>query len=90
MTSRSYFGKMNSTLGSVVPLAMFLFVYWLLVKCNNSNPSNSGSEEELRTRMVETIIFLIIQGEGGAPFLKLKLEAFTLKPLSIVNFKVIR
>ena len=24
MTSRSYFGKMNSTLGSVVPLAMFL------------------------------------------------------------------
>ena len=29
MTSRSYFGKMNSTLGSVVPLAMFRF---LLVK----------------------------------------------------------
>ena len=25
MTSRSYFGKMNSTLGSVVPLAMFTF-----------------------------------------------------------------
>ena len=24
MTSRSYFGKMNSTLGSVVPLAMFV------------------------------------------------------------------
>ena len=24
MASRSYFGKMNSTLGSVVPLAMFL------------------------------------------------------------------
>ena len=24
MTSRGYFGKMNSTLGSVVPLAMFL------------------------------------------------------------------
>ena len=24
-TSRSYFGKMNSTLGSVVPLAMFSF-----------------------------------------------------------------
>ena len=23
MTSRSYFGKMNSTLGSIVPLAMF-------------------------------------------------------------------
>ena len=26
LTSRSYFGKMNSTLGSVVPLAMFSFV----------------------------------------------------------------
>ena len=26
MTSRSYFGKMNSTLGSVVPLAMFIFI----------------------------------------------------------------
>ena len=26
MTSRSYFGKMNSTLGFVVPLAMFVFV----------------------------------------------------------------
>ena len=25
MTSRSYFGKMISTLGSVVPLAMFFF-----------------------------------------------------------------
>ena len=24
MTSKSYFGKMNSTLGSVVPLAMFI------------------------------------------------------------------
>ena len=27
MTSRSYFGKMNSTLGSIVPLAMFLNFY---------------------------------------------------------------
>ena len=27
MTSRNYFGKMNSTLGSVVPLAMFVFVF---------------------------------------------------------------
>ena len=26
MTSRSYFGKMNSTLGSVVPLAMFKYI----------------------------------------------------------------
>ena len=30
MTSRSYFGKMNSTLGSVVPLAMFH--HWALLK----------------------------------------------------------
>ena len=29
MTSRSYFGKMNSTLGSVVPLAMFVFCLYL-------------------------------------------------------------
>ena len=29
MTSRSYFGKMNSTLGSVVPLAMFGFIVGL-------------------------------------------------------------
>ena len=26
MTSRSYFGKMNSTLGSVVPLAIFIIL----------------------------------------------------------------
>ena len=26
MASRSYFGKMNSTLGSVVPLAMFFYI----------------------------------------------------------------
>ena len=26
MTSRSYFGKMNSALGSVVPLAMFSYL----------------------------------------------------------------
>ena len=38
MTSRSYFGKMNSTLGSVVPLAMF-FIYrdmWMLSECFRS------------------------------------------------------
>ena len=32
MTSRSYFGKMNSTLGSVVPLAMFERWEWVLRK----------------------------------------------------------
>ena len=31
MTSRSYFGKMNSILGSVVPLAMFIY-YWNILK----------------------------------------------------------
>ena len=31
MTSRSYFGKMNSILGSVVPLAMFIVKQGLLV-----------------------------------------------------------
>ena len=34
MTSKSYFGKMNSTLGSVVPLAMFL--WYRLKKCGES------------------------------------------------------
>ena len=38
MTSRSYFSKMNSTLGSVVPLAMFymrddLFLIFLCFVC---------------------------------------------------------
>ena len=43
MTSRSYFGKMNSTLGSVVPLAMFYFSWrvtdWRLEgqSCLNDN-----------------------------------------------------
>ena len=32
MTSRGYFGKMNSTLGSVVPLAMFTIVWSSLPK----------------------------------------------------------
>ena len=27
MTSRSYFGKMNSILGSVVPLVMFILIF---------------------------------------------------------------
>ena len=38
MTSRSYFGKMNSILGSVVPLAMFFTqsLYFLSQdECNN-------------------------------------------------------
>ena len=31
MTSRGYFGKMNSTLGSVVPLAMFSLLRHVLI-----------------------------------------------------------
>ena len=31
MTSRNYFGKMNSILGSVVPLAMFAFLRPLIL-----------------------------------------------------------
>ena len=47
MTSRRYFGKQNSTLGSVVPLAMFFkFVFsWLLQK----RIKGSASESELHT-----------------------------------------
>ena len=32
MTSRNYFGKQNSTLGFVVPLAMFVFVRDVIVE----------------------------------------------------------
>ena len=32
MTSRNYFGKQNSTLGSVVPLAMFVFIRDVIVE----------------------------------------------------------
>ena len=39
MTSRSYFGKMNSTLGSIVPLAMFILAALVLAK--------SQKEEEI-------------------------------------------
>ena len=39
MTSRSYFGKMNSTLGSVVPLAMFVYVFY----CKNVFLSSTSS-----------------------------------------------
>ena len=50
MTARIYFGKMNSTLGSVVPLAMFSSRYWrdfspsvnlssdLIVRLNKPSP----------------------------------------------------
>ena len=48
MTSRSYFGKMNSTLGSVVPLAMFLqileifFLFLTLQPLEVRSPSEKG------------------------------------------------
>ena len=35
MTSRSYFDKMNSTLGSVVPLAMFIFIFCRILNEKN-------------------------------------------------------
>ena len=47
MTSRSYFGKMNSSLGSVVPLAMF-FIYfppgWK--RSSSSTGQSPGSEHQ--------------------------------------------
>ena len=41
MTSRSYFGKMNSTLGSVVPLAMFIL--GLFIPFNSSLQRDQGN-----------------------------------------------
>ena len=41
MTERSYFHKQNSTLGSVVPLAMF---HMLLLDANRPNPLEKKSE----------------------------------------------
>ena len=53
MTSRSYFGKMNSTLGSVVPLAMFdreHLVGWKLTTCPHPGPADQedgpGTKDE--------------------------------------------
>ena len=53
MTSRGYFGKMNSTLGSVVPLAMFLGYGYFLVfleekkdghfACNSKTTTHSNN-----------------------------------------------
>ena len=45
ITSRSYFGKMNSTLGSVVPLAMFVFLAFCLsvIVCHSSSSVYFGS-----------------------------------------------
>ena len=42
MTSRSYFGKMNSTLGSVVPLAMFLFLCHDIFLCRRKTGAFSS------------------------------------------------
>ena len=58
MTSRSYFGKMNSTLGSVVPLAMFDInikvqpeflhaVYWLPPSFDELPRFSSPGDKEL-------------------------------------------
>ena len=64
MNSRSYFGKMNSTLGSVVPLAMFLYEFMCHIMtdyttvCFHTNPKFSCTDiiELLR---VDSIAFSI-------------------------------
>ena len=48
MTSRSYFGKMNSTLGSVVPLAMF-YLY------NEFSQAGKAAAAEEAAKAVEDI-----------------------------------
>ena len=42
MTSRSYFGKMNSTLGSVVPLAMFVFDLYQMMSLSDHEAVTSS------------------------------------------------
>ena len=46
MTLISYFGKQNSTLGSVVPLAVFIFQVFCADK-DNIEDVRSGSEAEV-------------------------------------------
>ena len=52
MTSRSYFGKMNSTLGSVVPLAMFVIrvnrniTHINCISCSHANICTRMSSEK--------------------------------------------
>ena len=43
ITSRSYFGKMNSTLGSVVPLAMFINCIWVVSLTEDYNLRQSAN-----------------------------------------------
>ena len=77
MTSRSYFGKMNSTLGSVVPLAMFRLVVsfgfprtegyaWYAAKEPKSQPSKKPSFRFLWTwtRVVTSTCFSMCQKIG--------------------------
>ena len=45
MTSRSYFDKMNSTLGSVVPLAMFLLRIEIATHTRGGFSSGAGVHE---------------------------------------------
>ena len=55
LTSRSYFGKMNSTLGSVVPLMMFLKVH-----CSCKDIEKDKEKEALAEH-----IFWILQRENS-------------------------
>jgi len=53
MTSRGYFGKMNSTLGSVVPLAMFSIVNsmldmpTILTFCERNSMTTGGATSDV-------------------------------------------
>ena len=50
MTSRSYFGKINSLLGSVVPLAMFLFREEPLLEGEEDDVIGSKVQEDSESR----------------------------------------
>ena len=63
MTPRSYFGKMNSTLGSVVPLAMF-FGQSLSVRGLDKSSYNPGGLTS--TPIVTLMTKLVDKEEMGA------------------------
>ena len=71
MTSSSYFDKMNSTLGSVVPLAMFLNIdFPKHLKKKIRNKSSSDEKERVnRVGRLSTIISWIPERiiAGSAP-----------------------
>ena len=58
MTSRSYFGKMNSILGSVVPLAMFLF--WKGTHPEDPLMSETVQEKKQERKAAKTLSFILL------------------------------